>query len=800
MTAKRHVDYVNWYAPNLTPVIPHDATLAPSSKIDPGNRGKVPGQRNSDGLWYGGWKTMGDATLARAKIWDGWGAYIGFRTGNAHVFAIDIDLTVHEDSERVLLIAIEIFGKRLAVRRVDHPDHAKLLICLRLEEKTPDSFNVELLQSDGKRGGIQYLGPGRYFNVHGIHPRRLKPYVWENDPADIPLTLVSLIEFDVFWKVLGQEFQTVRAARVHSVHETGRPIEHCTSEEMTVLLELIPNDETFAAYDDFIRMGSAIHGASNGAGWGRVQWLAWCAQVDQEQEDKPEIFWDTMLKARIGADCLRKWANERAPYEMARRAFADPPIEDVEPELVAESDADADLAKSFLEDWCLIGGEGFCRLPPSRTLRPMKAAAFGLVHAAQEKAIKRALGGGGGKKGLSLAKLFARHSENLVDGVVHEPGKLLFIDEDDRRFLNLWTAPAQPWRDKPIDLTVIEFYRELALFVFGDPEIVHLWFLWHAWMLQNPDKAPGWHWIIQTGSGLGKDLLLQPMRRAHGDDFYQATPQLLAEKFNPYAEKHLVGVSEMKERDNDDVYTKLQLITSGLDHVMVRTIGRSPYQARNVVGLVIYSNERHPLKIPATDRRFRVVANFEAQRRGAEYYASARALFDRRWPMIAEHLRRLPISAADALVMAANAPENEAKAEMAEQAAERALLDIIGEIESDNPPPNYLPVATTTDLLQWLKAEELRPNEMPKRLEFPSQIYRLGARPLNPSRKNPKRAEPIFGKRLWRIARYWTDPQGVRWDIGAVTPTRLAKLYSDRSMPPTGKDSFKVVDDEEGEV
>ena len=122
MTRKRHVDYVRDYAKNLVPVIPHDATLSPNSKIDPGNRGKVPGQRKNDGTWYGGWKDLGDATMALAKKWDEWGAFIGYRTGLAGVIALDVDLTVREDVEAVLALAYGLFGKNLAVRRVDHPD------------------------------------------------------------------------------------------------------------------------------------------------------------------------------------------------------------------------------------------------------------------------------------------------------------------------------------------------------------------------------------------------------------------------------------------------------------------------------------------------------------------------------------------------------------------------------------------------------------------------------------------------------------------------------------------------------
>ena len=790
---KRHVDYVRDYAENLCPVIPHDATLSPRSKIDPGERGKVPGQKRPDGTWYGGWKTLGVATIERAQMWDAMGAGIGSRGGFNGVGASDIDLTVRQDAERARAIAHELWGPKLAVRRVDHPDHTKLLIMFRLEGQMPKSFNVELTQSNGKRGGIQFLGPGRYWNMHGIHPKRLRPYIWENDPADVPLTLISLAEFEAYWTMIGREFKTVRTVRVNAPSEVVIEPERCSPEEAEALIALIPNDDSFEAYEDFIRMGSAIYGASGGAAWGRSMWLAWCEDAPQEQEEKPEIFWDTMLKVRIGADMLRVFANQRDPLEMARRAFANPPIEEIEPELVAESDADADLARSFLEDWCLIGGEGFCRLPPSPTLRPMKSTAFGLVHAAHEKAIRRALGG---DKRLSLAKLFARRSKNLVDGMAHEPGQDRLISENGRQFVNLWSPPARPWLGKPIDPTVIAFYRELALFVFGDPEIVRLWELWHAWLLQNPGRAPGWHWIIHTGTGLGKDLLLEPLRRAHGADFFQATPEILAEKFNPYAEDHLVSVSEMKERPKANIYTKLQLITSGIRYVMIRNIGRAPYQARNVVGLVIYSNERHPLEIPATDRRFRVVANFEARQREPEYYAGARALFDQHWPMISEHLHTMRISDADQLLMTANAPQNEAKSEMAEKAWEQVFADIVGELESPHPPVDIGPVATTGDLIKEFERRKLPPGEMPNARTFPTELYALGARPVSPDKRRHYRANPVEkAGRIWRIARVWTDQHDVEWNLETASPTRLAKLYTDRQMPPFS--DLKVVDENE---
>ena len=97
------------------------------------------------------------------------------RSGIDGFIGLDVDLTVRKDVDRVLALAHGIFGRTLAVRRVDHPEHTKLLICLCLEGPMPASFNLDIMQSNDSHAQIQFLGPGRYFNLHGTHPKRLRP-------------------------------------------------------------------------------------------------------------------------------------------------------------------------------------------------------------------------------------------------------------------------------------------------------------------------------------------------------------------------------------------------------------------------------------------------------------------------------------------------------------------------------------------------------------------------------------------------------------------------------------------------
>jgi hypothetical protein len=53
-----------------------------------------------------------------------------------------------------------------------------------------------------------------------------------------------------------------------------------------------------------------------------------------------------------------------------------------------------------------------------------------------------------------------------------------------------------------------------------------------------------------------------------------------------------------------------------------------------------------------------------------------------------------------------------------------------------------------------------------------------------PAYGDPKKANPIMGARLWRIARTWHDQKGIDWNIETIGAVRLARLYFDRAMPP----------------
>ena len=155
----------------------------------------------------------------------------------------------------------------------------------------------------------------------------------------------------------------------------------------------------------------------------------------------------------------------------------------------------------------------------------------------------------GGNKDSTAAGLFALHSPNLVGATVHEPGQGRFVMVRRRapsEPLEPAGAPLAGQADRPRG---DRFYQELATFVLGSAAEAELWRLWHAWMLQNPGKAPGWGWIIKSGQGLGKDLLtFADRRRARARLHAGQLSRAFGLATTAYAEKHLIIASEMRSR------------------------------------------------------------------------------------------------------------------------------------------------------------------------------------------------------------------------------------------------------------
>lgn len=251
----------------LVSVIPPTAPIAPTSRIRPEQRGKVPGRKVSQG-WAGYDWLDHTATREDVERWERDGANIGLKAG--YFPALDID--THDDGLAEIVQACA--ERTLGAAPVRIGKHPKRLMPYRLAPGA-EAFArlaVTIIDDKGIEHLIEFLGAGRQYLVYGDHPSG-RPYTWRTPlPAWSLLTPITLTDVQNFFTTLGDEMAafgyTVRrsgdgaiGAMTHSTADLRAP----TIEALRECVALIPNtDALFDSRDSYIKMGEAIHAASEG--------------------------------------------------------------------------------------------------------------------------------------------------------------------------------------------------------------------------------------------------------------------------------------------------------------------------------------------------------------------------------------------------------------------------------------------------------------------------------------------------------------------------------------------------------
>lgn len=251
----------------LVPIVPPDAEVSPKSSLSKhlGSRGKAVGVKGSEGLWRGyNWVTADAPSEHDLDRWASMGAGVGIRTGEGLV-ALDIDSMDPDISQRAHAIAQRMLG----TAPVRYGKRPKRLLVFSVSEPVP-YMRVEFTGLDGKIERIELLSDKKQFVAEGIHPGTRRPYEWAT-----PLTPMNELKaltradlegyFDELARILPQATkatQTQAAARtaINQAHLHG------DIKLVAAAVAALPNTSTFApTYDDYIRVGAAIKGATQDA-------------------------------------------------------------------------------------------------------------------------------------------------------------------------------------------------------------------------------------------------------------------------------------------------------------------------------------------------------------------------------------------------------------------------------------------------------------------------------------------------------------------------------------------------------
>jgi hypothetical protein len=289
------------------------------------------------------------------------------------------------------------------------------------------------------------------------------------------------------------------------------------------------------------------------------------------------------------------------------------------------------------------------------------------------------------------------------------------------------------WTDWP-GATVFNQYRPPAISL-GDPAKADPWLehvrkvypndadrivKWLAHRVQRPEEKINHALVLGGQQGIGKDSLLEPVKRAIGPwNFHEASPQQLLGRFNGFLKSVVLRVSEARdlgEVNRYSFYDHLKLIIAAPPDVLrVDEKNVREHAVPNITGVILTTNHKTDgIYLPADDRRHDVAwSELTKDDFDAEYWAKLWSFYDRGGDAhVAAYLASLDLAGFDpkappakteafwTIVNASRAPED---AELAD------IIDALAKEEDENGEPVW-PLAFALSAVQ-AKANALAPTD-----------------------------------------------------------------------------------------
>ena len=694
---------------DLLPILPPDATVHPNSAHLIPSRGKVPG-RKRDGVWAGfvGWPNH-ITTLADIQTWEASGAGIGMQGRNYP--AVDVDVDDEELANAIDASVQASLGP--APVRFGRGSRRILLYAAQGLRKRRIAFQPKdpSLRTD-KPQAVELLGVGQQFVVEGIHPATSQPYRWQDgrSPAMIGaagLVTVTAAQVDALFDQLvglldlfGYEVVSRSAARggnSGSIWQEGLLAPSIGAVQRAVAA--LSND---ADYEDWLTIGMAIKASCRPEDDAEAFAvfddfsMQWGGNTPDVVRDK----WESMRPPfKVGWPYLAGLADEHGDgsFFSAHEDFdavAPPPSPE---ELAAREEAKPLTAMFRRSVWV------------QRQKRVCDIETGDLFDREQFNVKHNNIGDPASQKECAWSTLL-RDTARLqrVMAVTYRPGAERFVHEQLPGLvgpcINRWRDPCPDLPASASDDDVRPWLDHVAVVV-PDERERGIVLDWLAWTTQNPGTKPNWCLVIgSTAEGIGKDLMLEPVRTAlGGSNVREIGPDDLNSGFTDYlANTRLLIVEEMQMNERKAMQNKLKPLIASPPHTLRVNVKFEPqYEVPNIIAVIFFTNMDNALAMSRQDRRYFVVWN-DGQPRTADYfsllvkwYESGGAATAARW------LLDRDVTAFNAK---GTAPMTSAKQDMRKATLPEADAFIVEAIEHRDPPFDRRFIRLT-DVIQFLDSE-----------------------------------------------------------------------------------------------
>jgi len=488
---------------------------------------------------------------------------------------------------------------------------------VRVYSKLADYPGVEI-----KSCGFQVVAAG------SIHPETKRPYELDDPieeigaPPQAPKNLMTLIERRPVAVICGED-------------GTLTP-----SELASVLADIDPlaygHHDGTSHYDEWISLSMACHAVTGGAG--EAEWLAWCTSDPgyAGHEESLSYKWSSFDADRhdgVGLGTLRKHADAfPKAADKLRAILAAKDFEALSPEEIAACDREceggpvASLVRRINERFCAVLEAGRFTIfmkdtdntfePPRQVWMRMSREDFRHFFEDDRTRLPDT------SRDVSVAEIWLKHPKRRkYDGIVMDPREPAGTGK-----LNLWRG----WAVEPKagDWSLLRSLIDETL-CGGDEKSGEYVRRWIAFMLQRPWETPETAIAFRGAEGTGKGTLGRALMRiagAHG--LTVASSAQLAGRFNAHLRNcvFLFADEALWPGQKDAESLLKQLVTEPV--ISYEAKGRDIVPGRNLVHLMLASNEKWIVPAGADARRFAVFDVSDNRKGDREFFSKLNKQLD----------------------------------------------------------------------------------------------------------------------------------------------------------------------------
>ena len=437
-----------------------------------------------------------------------------------------------------------------------------------------------------------------------------------------------------------------------------------SDEEVDAYLAAI--DPELLEYDEWFKVGAALHHQFQGAEEGYCRWVAWSLRSSKHDETHMRTKWKSCgrhtRKVKMGtvimmakdakADIIEqvRGSGEASGVTVDQAAF-EKLAEDASAVCsvacydrfklrlqgmsldVVPMDKRAMLAQEIHGAWG--GAAGLTRSDIKRELKPIKKAVkrksgvpswvepwayvqatCEFYHTVKHYAIKReAFNMTYGREQECLvadtqASLYAMNDcqiDTVVD-TIFWPGADAIVEYEDKRFINVY----RPSGITPCDALddegqrVVDMFLDHVRFMIADPKEQRLLIDSMAWIVQNPGHKMNWAVLMQGPQGVGKSYFGVVMQNVLGQMAKNVEPSALAGRFTSWAHGALLVVVEeirVAGENRFEIIDRLKPFISNAT-IQIEEKGRDHRTVPNFTSYMFFTNHKDALPLDDGDRRY----------------------------------------------------------------------------------------------------------------------------------------------------------------------------------------------------